>query len=196
MLDSVLQRRNVSVKMRVTVKSLVTLGVVVLAAVLPQLCHFALGASGGMTWLPMYLPVLLGGCLLGLKWGLIAGIASPLFSFAVTSLAGNAMPAAARLPYMIVELGVFAAVSGLFSKKISENAWTAFPAVLLAAVSGRTVFLILAAIFQSVSPLSAATAWAQIQAGFVGLIAQAVIVPFIVMGICALISRERNGHEL
>ena len=102
------------------------------------------------------------------------------------------MPAAVRLPYMVAELAVFAAVSGLFSEKIAENGWMAFPAVLLAAVSGRATFLLLAAVFQSVSPLSAATAWAQIQTGLVGLVLQAVSVPFIVLGLSQLLARDKQ----
>ena len=137
MLENVLARRNASLKIRITVKSLVSVGIVALAVLLPQFVHLVLGQAGGMQWLPMYLPVLLGGCLLGTWWGLGVGIASPLVSFAITSAMGNAMPAAARLPFMAAELAVFAAVSGLFSRKISENGWMAFPAVLLAAVCGR-----------------------------------------------------------
>ena len=140
----------------------------------------------------MYLPVLLGGCLLGTWWGLGVGILSPLVSFAVTSAMGSAMPAAARLPFMTAELAVFAAVSGLFSAKISENGWMAFPAVLLASVSGRAVFLLLTAIFQSVAPFTVSVVWSQIQSGFIGLILQAVLVPLMVMGIRALMRREKN----
>jgi len=102
------------------------------------------------------------------------------------------MPAAARLPFMTAELAVFAAVSGLFSAKISENGWMAFPAVLLAAVSGRAVFLLLTAIFQSVAPFTVSVVWSQIQSGFIGLILQAVLVPLMVMGIRALMRREKN----
>ena len=65
MLESVLARRGASLKVKITVKSLVALGVVALAVLLPQLVHLAAGASGGVRLLPMYLPVLLGGCLLG-----------------------------------------------------------------------------------------------------------------------------------
>lgn len=140
----------------------------------------------------MYLPVLLGGCLLGWKWGLGVGVLSPLVSFAITSLAGNAMPAAGRLPYMMAELAVFAAVSGLFSKRIAANGWMAFPAVLLAQVSGRAVFLALAAVFQGVSALSAAAVWSQIQAGLLGMVLQAVLVPVIVMGLRALLLRDKE----
>ncbi len=192
MIESVLTRKNVNVKTKITVKSLLAAGIVALAVLLPQLVHIAAGAQGGAQWLPMYLPVLLGGCLLGWRWGLGIGVLSPLISFAVTSLFGNAMPAAVRLPYMVAELAVFAAVSGLFSEKIADNGWMAFPAVLLAAVSGRAMFLLLAAVFQSVSPLSAATAWAQIQTGLVGLVLQAVSVPFIVLGLSQLLARDKQ----
>ena len=190
MIENVLVNKNLSLKARITVKGVIAALTVALAVLLPQLVHIAAGASGGMTYLPMYLPVLLGGCLLGFRWGLGVGIASPLVSFARTSAMGSAMPAAARLPYMIAELAVWAAASGLFSKKITENAWVAFPAVLIAAVSGRAVFVALAAIFSAVSPLDAATAWAQVQSGFIGLIAQAVVVPLIVIGLRALLVKN------
>ena len=192
MIENILARKGISLKIRLTVKSLVSAGVIILAVMLPQLVHLAAGPSGGMTWLPMYLPVLLGGCLLGTWWGLGVGILSPLVSFAVTSAMGSAMPAAARLPFMTAELAVFAAVSGLFSAKISEHGWMAFPAVVLASVSGRAVFLLLTAIFQSVAPFTVSVVWSQIQSGFIGLILQAVLVPLMVMGIRALMRREKN----
>ena len=192
MIEAVLERKNVKAGAKLTIKSLVALGVVALAVALPQIVHLVAGAEGGMRWLPMYLPVLLGGCLLGRRWGLGAGITSPLVSFALTSLAGNAMPAASRLPFMIAELAVFGAVSGAFAGKIVQNGWTAFAAVVLAQVSGRALFLALAAIFQGVSPLSAAAAWSQISAGLFGMVLQAVLVSFLVMGLRALLLRERE----
>lgn len=192
MIESVLTKHSAKVSTKITVKSLISVGVVALAVLLPQLVHLVAGASGGVQWLPMYLPVLLGGCLLGWKWGLGVGVLSPLVSFAITSLAGNAMPAAGRLPYMMAELAVFAAVSGLFSKRIAANGWMAFPAVLLAQVSGRAVFLALAAVFQGVSALSAVAVWSQIQAGLLGMVLQAVLVPVIVMGLRALLLRDKE----
>lgn len=192
MIESVLTRMNVNVRLKITVKALLSAAVVALAVLLPQAVHLAAGAAGGARWLPMYLPVLLGGCLLGWRWGLGVGVLSPVVSFALTSALGEAMPAAARLPYIAAELAVFAAVSGLFSKKIVENGWMAFPAVLLAQVSGRAAFLALAAIFQGVAPLTAAAAWAQIQTGLLGLVLQAVLVPFLVMGARALMLRDRG----
>lgn len=192
MIEQVLTRHNAALRVKITVKTLISAGVIALAVILPQLVHLALGAPGGVQWLPMYLPVLLGGCLLGWKWGLGVGMLSPVVSFAITSLIGNPMPVATRLPYMIVELAVFAAVSGLFSRSIAKNGWMAFPAVLLAQVAGRLTFLVVAAIFQSVSPLSAATVWSQIQTGLTGMVLQAVIVPFVVMGLRLLLMRDKQ----
>lgn len=61
-------------------------------------------------------------------------------------------------------------------------------------MSGRTVFVILSAIFGSLLDLPVATVWAQIQTGFVGLILQAVIVPFIVMGLAVIIKKEKKSE--
>ena len=192
MLENVLVNRNCTVKTRLTVKGLVSLGLVVLAVLLPQLVHLALGQAGGVRWLPMYLPVLLAGCILGTRWGLAVGVLSPLVSFLITSIWGDPMPALSRLPFMMAELAVFAAVSGLFTKKIYENGWMTFPAVLLGQVSGRAVFLLLVVLFQSLTPFTPAVIWGQIETGLLGLVLQAVLVPFIVMCLRALIKRDRQ----
>ena len=192
MIENALTRKNLSLKLKITVKSLISAGIVALAVILPQLVHLAAGQAGGVQWLPMYLPVLLGGCILGWAWGLGIGIASPIVSFLITLAAGNPMPALARLPFMIAELAVFAAVSGLFYKKIAKNGWLAFPAVLLAQVAGRTVFMLLVLIFQSVTPFTPEVIWSQIQTGLLGMTLQAVIVPFAVMGLKRILDRNKN----
>ena len=111
MIENVLTRKNLSFKQKITVKILISVGIVALAVILPQLVHLVAGQAGGVEWLPMYLPVLLGGCLLGSVWGLGVGIASPIVSFLITLAFGNAMPALARLPFMVAELAVFGAVT-------------------------------------------------------------------------------------
>lgn len=194
MLDAVLTRKNVSFKFKITIKTMVSVGLIALAVILPQIIHATLGASGGSQWLPMYLPVLIGGCLLGCKWGLGVGIMSPIVSFLITLAFGNAMPALSRLPYMVAELAVFATVSGAFSKKIADNVWIAFPVVLLAAIAGRSAFLLLAAIFQSISPLTIAVVWGQIQTGLAGVLLQAVIVPLVVIAISFVMNFEKSNN--
>lgn len=192
MLENVLVQKNVKLKTKITIKSLITVGLIALAVGLPQLVHLVAGAQGGMTWLPMYLPVLIGGCLLGTLWGLGIGIASPVVSFLVTLSSGSPMPALERLPFMIVELAIFALVAGLFSKKISENGWLAFPAVLLAQVAGRMTFITLVAIFQNLLSFNVATVWTQIQTGLIGLVLQAVLVPLVIMLLNHLLNRKKQ----
>lgn len=194
MLENALTYRNVSFGKKIAVKTIISAGLVALAVVLPQLVHVALGQPGGVQWLPMYLPVLIGGCLLGAKWGLAVGVLSPLVSFAITTAAGNAMPAAARLPFMMAELAVFAVVSGLFTKKIAENGLWAFAAVISAQLAGRAVFMGLVALTQSVTPFTPAMIWSQIQTGFIGLAVQAVLVPGVIILLRKLMLKD-GGND-
>lgn len=193
MIENALRSRQVSLKLGITVKALISAGIVALAVLLPQLAHLALGEQAGMRFLPMYLPVLLGGCLLGWQWGLGIGLLSPLVSYLITAAAGSPMPALARLPFMMAELAVFAVICGVFSDKIARNGLMAFPAVLLAQLGGRSVFLLSAAAFSGVSPLNAAMVWSQIQTGFAGLLIQAVLAPVIIIGLKALMDKSGSG---
>lgn len=193
MIENALRSRQVSFKLGITVKALISAGTVALAVLLPQLAHLALGEQAGMRFLPMYLPVLLGGCLLGWQWGLGIGLLSPLVSYLITAAAGSPMPALARMPFMMAELAVFAVVCGVFSDKIAKNGLMAFPAVLLAQLGGRSVFLLSAAAFSGVSPLNAAMVWGQIQTGFAGLLIQAVLAPVIIIGLKAFMDKSGSG---
>lgn len=193
MIENALRSRQVSFKLGITVKALISAGTVALAVLLPQLAHLALGEQTGMRFLPMYLPVLLGGCLLGWQWGLGIGLLSPLVSYLITSAAGAPMPALARMPFMMAELAVFAVICGVFSDKIAKNGLMAFPAVLLAQLGGRSVFLLSAAAFSGVSPLNAAMVWSQIQTGFAGLLIQAVLAPVIIIGLKAFMDKSGSG---
>lgn len=194
MIDSILERKNVSLKVKITVKTLISVMVVALSVGLPQLVHLVAGPSAGVKWLPMYLPVLIGGCILGWKWGICIGILAPVSSFLITSLFGSPMPALARLPFMMMELSVFAVVSGLFSNKIAENSWYAFPAVLLAEVAGRLSFLLMVYLFQAITPFTPMMIWQQIQTGLLAIILQAVIVPIIVILLQKLLNKDKV-HE-
>ena len=190
MLENALTLRNVPAGTKIKLKTVVSAGLIVLAVILPQLVHLALGMPGGVKWLPMYLPVLIGGCVLGTKWGFAVGVLSPVVSFLVTSAMGNPMPAAARLPFMILELAVFAAVSGFFSKKISENGLLAFPAVILAQICGRGVFLGAVTLCQHFTAFTPAMIWGQIKTGVIGLAVQALLVPVIVICLKKLLAKE------
>ena len=192
MFENALTQRQVSYGTKMTYQTLASTGLVALAVILPQLVHLALGAPGGVQWLPMYLPVLIGGCLLGAKWGLAVGVLSPLVSFLITSAMGNPMPMAARLPFMMAELAVFAIVSGLFTNRIARSGLWAFPAVILAQMTGRAAFLGLVALTQSMTDFTVPMIWQQIQTGFVGLLAQALIVPVVIIGLRKLMVKDND----
>ena len=96
MIENILTNKQASLRVKLTVKTLISTAIIILAVVLPQIAHAAAGAQAGITLLPMYLPVLLGGCLLGPVWGLGVGVLSPLASFLITSALGTPMPAAAK----------------------------------------------------------------------------------------------------
>lgn len=195
MIENALTLRKVGVKTKVTVKSITAVALVALAIVFPQLIHLAAGASGGMTYLPMYLPVMLAGALLGTWWGLGVGIASPVLSYLITSAFGSPMPMLSRLPFMVVELAVFAVITGLFSNRIAKNKWLAIPAVLLAEVGGRLTFLVMAGIFESVSTISFQMALSQILSGWVGLVLWLVIAPVILIIVSTLINKEKTNEQ-
>lgn len=181
--------KNKSMPVRITVKSIIAVFLAAMAAVLPQIAHFFGGSAAGAVYLPMYAPALIAGCMLGWQWGLGVGALSPVVSFAFTSaFAQTAMPAAARLPYMIAELAVFGLVSGLFAKKIEKNALFAFPAVICAQIAGRFVYFAAATAFGQ----SPSAVWATIESGLAGLYIQAAVVPVIVLLLSLAVKHDRD----
>lgn len=191
MVETILRKYNRTKTEKLVIKAFLSTALLTLALLLPQFVHMVFGANGGVQLLPMYLPVLLGGCLLGVRFGLCIGIAAPIVSFTITALSGNPMPTAAKLPFLIVELSVFAVVSGTFSKKISSNPYMAIPAVIIAAFSGRITFILMAILLQSTTNLSPALAWTQVQLGLPGILLQIVLVPVTII----LLAKHLNYTE-
>ena len=52
MFENALTLKNMSYGKKITCKAVVSAGLVALAVILPQLVHLALGAPGGVQWLP------------------------------------------------------------------------------------------------------------------------------------------------
>lgn len=190
MLDKTLKKFGA--KISFTVKGAVAFLLVVLAVALPQIAHACGGAAAGAKYLPMYAPALLAGCILGWKWGLGVGVLSPVVSFGFTSLAlGSAMPAAERLPYMVLELAVFGLVSGLFAKKIQNNEWLAFPAVVCAQLCGRATYII----YNLIAGRQFSALISSVQGGLVGLYIQAVAVPFAVIILAIILKHTEKNND-
>lgn len=192
MLNQILVQRNVSTKVKVSIHTLVSILIVAMSVALPQFVHIFAGSTGGVTYLPMYLPVIIGGCLLGAYWGLGVGIMAPITSFLITSMMGNPMPIATRLPYMILELAIFGLVSGLFSKYIFKNKLMAYPAVISAVLAGRLSFLGITFIFQNISSLKANVVFNQIQTGYIGVILILLVAPLTIILLAHLLTKKEN----
>ena len=156
MIENALIGKQLSLKLRITVKALISAGIIALAVILPQIAHLVAGEQAGVRLMPMYLPVLLGGCLLGSGWGVCIGALSPIVSYLITSAVSSPMPVLARLPFMMAELCVFALVCGAFEKKISRRPYLAFPAVISAEIAGRASFMLLVALFGKFTPFTTA----------------------------------------
>ncbi|MDR0425781.1 MAG: ECF transporter S component [Clostridiales bacterium] len=152
-------------------KAAATLVLIALSVMLPQVFHMVGGANAGRAFLPMHIPVLIAGLLLGAPWGVAAGLLSPLVSHAISG-----MPAAAILPVMMPELGFYGAVAGAFRGKTNR-----FFALAAALTLGR---LLLAA-FLLVSALSGGTfplpeyVWSALLEGLPGIVLQLAVLPFL-----------------
>lgn len=189
MLDLVLTKKSLAVKL--SVKATVAVLLVVMAVALPQITHLLGGAQAGAVWMPMYMPALLAGILLGWQWGLGVGILSPVVSYGFTSLAlGSAMPNLQRLPYMILEIGAYGVISGLFSKQVQKTPVLAFPVVLGAQVAGRAIYLV----YNLIAGREFAALWSSIQTVMIGLYAQAILVPAIAIILCKVLKHEQKSE--
>ena len=73
-----------------------------LSVITPQIFHLVGGQVAGNAFLPMHIPVLLGGFLLPPGAAMVCGALSPVLSFFLTG-----MPAMPRLIFMVLELGAY-----------------------------------------------------------------------------------------
>ncbi len=122
-------------KLSVKAQTLAVLISVISAVALPQLAHLiggyaGLGTSVGEIFLPMHLPVILVGFAGGPVAGAVAGVLAPVISFALTG-----MPAAAALPFILIEIFTYGLVSGL----IGNVKLNSFVKILFTQVSGRVM---------------------------------------------------------
>jgi len=155
------------------------LAAIAASVILPQIFHAigavsGTGAALGSALLPMHIPVILAGFIGGPAAGLVAGILSPLASFGISS-----MPAAAILPYMVIELGVYGLTAG-FVAKAKFNSFAKLIIVQLAGRAARALAVLAAIYILGNTGLTAASIVEFITAGLFGIILQWAFIPFAV----------------
>lgn len=146
---------------------------------LPQAFHLTGIPASGAVFLPMHIPVLLSGFLLGPAYGLLIGCLGPLISFLLTD-----MPSAARLPFMIGEVGFYGFSSGLLYHTLhfSKKKFGITISLIGAMISGRIIYTLMLVIFTYLlhipcgGPAAAITAFVT---GIYGIIIQLLLIPAI-----------------
>lgn len=158
-----------------------------LAVLLPIGFH-AFG-MGGRVFLPMHIPVLLAGFLVGPQAGILVGLLAPGLSHLLTG-----MPPTYAVPLMSLELPMYGLVAGLAYRRLRLNLYLS---LIVAMLVGRLMFglgLFVLGMFMDL-PYTAAVFFSTggaVWSGLPGIIAQIVIVPLIV---AAVRRREQGPHS-
>lgn len=173
-MTTAISRQKLSVKAQV----LGALIALVSAVALPQLLHVVGAASGmgtalGETFLPMHLPIILMGLLVGPYAAGAAGLLSPLVSFALTG-----MPTSVMLPFMMIELCAY----GICAGALRNAKLPTILKVLIAMIAGRAVrgIAIVAGFYAFGTAIQPKVIFTSISAGLFGIILQLVIIPLAV----------------
>lgn len=162
-----------------------------LALLLPQVFHLIGMQQAGSVFLPMHIPVFIGGMLLGPIYGLFLGVLAPLTSFVVTG-----MPNAQRVIFMICELATYGMVSGLLFHQFhfSKQKLGSFMALFLSMIAGRVVYglVISLATYILHIPLGGIEAvFIATMTGLPGIVIQFLFVPAVVI----MIDKGGYFHE-
>lgn len=160
-----------------------------MAVVLPVAFHLIGTAAGygiaGRVFLPMHIPVLMAGFLVGPASGVIVGLLAPLISHLLTQ-----MPPPYAVPLMSLELPIYGLVAGLAYNRLKLNIYVA---LIVAMVVGRIMFglgLFVLGMFMDLPYTAAAffSTGGAIVSGLPGIALQLVVVPILV----AAVRRGRN----
>lgn len=149
------------------------------ALALPIALHF-INPLFARAALPMHVPVLLAGFLVGPASGLMVGLLAPGLSHLMTG-----MPPAYAVPLMSLELPIYGLIAGLTYVRMRMNIYVS---LLIAMVFGRIMFglgLLVLGLFMEL-PYTAARFFSTggtLLTGLPGLVLQLVLIPIIVAAI-------------
>lgn len=148
----------------------------------PYIMGHAAGIPGTVL-LPMHIPVLLCGYICGSRWGLAAGVLTPVLSSLLTGMP----PFFPVLPMMVGELGLYGWFSGFSFRKLK---WPVLLSLPVTMILGRIVSgIIFAAVTLPESPAAvAASVWTSLVTGVPGIIIQLILIPVLVTAVDKLSS--------
>ncbi len=153
---------------------------IAMGILLPQLFHLSGLPQSGSIFLPMHIPVLFAGFILGPLYGALIGVLLPIISAILTG-----MPPAARLPFMIAELMTYGFFCGYLylNRGFFRKKFGIVSTLVISMIAGRIIYAIM--LFFSVfllgmdtgGPVAAITA---LLMGIPGIIIQIVIIPTVI----------------
>ena len=141
---------------------------------------------GGRTFLPMHIPVFMGGLLLGWLPGLIIGALTPLLSCLLTGMP----PLIPSLPMMIVELALFGLVAGFMYHEKHQNIYLSLVSAMIAGRLGAAFVLMLFSDMLGIHLHPLTYVAATFMTGIAGVIFQLVFIPILVKRLEKIVSSE------
>lgn len=169
-------KKSVDVKKLTYTALLIAVGIL-----LPQVFHLIGGNTAGQIFLPMHIPVMLSGFLLGPVSGLLTGLITPVVSSLLTG-----MPPAALLPFMTIELIGYGVFSGIFYRLLKKYKAGLLLSLLFTLVAGRllnALALVVAGNLLSLPVKPAVSVLVAIGTGLPGIAIQLVLIPVLVFSL-------------
>lgn len=173
-----LENKNRLVEILTSQKAKYIIGTVLLSGVgiaLPRIFHVLAGSTAGATFLPMHIAVLIAALTFGVTSGCVVAGSSVIGSYLLTG-----MPALARMPYMVIELLIYAILLSVFNKKF--NSYLSLVATM---ILGRVLYagVLAVAIYGIGLQTYGISVIESIKTGLPGLAIQLAFVPFIAKAI-------------
>ena len=177
-------------KMTKTQKMAITAVFLAMALLLPQVFHVFPIPNTGNVFLPMHIPVILCGYIVGPVYGLVLGAVSPILSFLLTG-----MPNTARLPFMICELAAYGLTAGLTYNHLfckGNKTIRVYASLILTMICGRVAYfigLVIAIYLLHMENLTVGAVMSAVVLGLPGIIIQFIFIPAIIFAIDKLINQ-------
>lgn len=163
--------------MKITTKNMtLTAALIAMGLILPTLMHVL---AAGTVLLPMHIPVLIAGLLLGTPYGALCGLLLPYLSSILTGMPPLFPTAAA----MSLELCAYGTLTGWLYRKVK---WTIYPAMIVSMLGGRAVSGIANAILLGIAGRAYSFEiffTASFITGLPGIVVQLVCIPALVLSL-------------
>lgn len=178
MKEKVLENKNHLLEVLQSTKAKYIVGTILLSGIgvaLPRIFHVLAGTSAGATFLPMHIAVLIAALTFGITSSTIVAGSSIVCSYLLTG-----MPSLARLPYILIELVIYAILLSVCNKKFNS-----YISLIATIILGRLLYAGVLAVAINVLglPTYGISVIESIKVGLPGIILQLAFVPVIAKAI-------------